>query len=151
MQNDEITIKIYAYMTRILLTAVFLFNVLLSVPLLHSCTKQINAEVKKRPTVNQPPVVSFIYPTNGSTVTGTITVRLNASSTVGIRSTGLMLTVNGFNCIFGNDIVAPYEFTWNTNSICLTNVLPGQQVTLRGSATDNNGVVRFNDIIVTKN
>ena len=111
------------------------------------------ASTGKKPgggTTSSGPTVSFASPVNGSTVTGTIVVKLNATSTVGIRSTGLMLTVNGFNCIFGNDTVAPYEFTWNTNAVCLKAVLPGQQVTLRGSATDNNGVVRYTDIVVTK-
>jgi Bacterial Ig domain len=96
------------------------------------------------------PVVSFISPVNGATVTGTIVVKIAASSTAGIKNTSLMQTVGTFNCLAGNDNTSPYEYTWNTGYICLTRVLPGQKVTLRASATDNNGNISFTDIVVTK-
>ncbi|MBI2729592.1 MAG: Ig-like domain-containing protein [Sphingobacteriales bacterium] len=96
------------------------------------------------------PAVSFIYPTNGATVTGTITVQIAASSAIGIKNTSLMQTVGTFNCLFGNDNTSPYEYVWNTNSLCTGAIAPGAQVKLRATATDNNGVISYTDIYVTK-
>ena len=96
------------------------------------------------------PTVSFIYPTNGSTVTGTINVQIAASSSLGIKNTSLMITVGTSNCLFGNDAIPPYEYSWNTNFSCLSAIAPGTQVTLRATATDNGGTTNYTDIIVTK-
>lgn len=96
------------------------------------------------------PSVSFISPANGSTVTGTINVQVAASSSVGIKSTSLMITVGTSNCLFANDATAPYEFSWNTNYTCLAPIAPGTKVTLRATATDNNGKTSYTDIAVTK-
>ena len=96
------------------------------------------------------PVVNFIYPTNGSLVTGTINVQLVASSSVGIKNTSLMITIGTSNCLFGNDAVAPYEYTWDTNYKCSSIIPSGTQVRLRATATDNNGIVSYTDIYVTK-
>lgn len=96
------------------------------------------------------PTVSFIYPTNGATVTGTITVQIAASSTAGITNTSLMQTVGTSNCLFGNDNTSPYEYTWNTNLLCFSSIAPGTQVTLRATATDGNGKTSYTDIVVTK-
>ncbi|MBI1780819.1 MAG: Ig-like domain-containing protein [Sphingobacteriales bacterium] len=96
------------------------------------------------------PVVSFTSPTNGSTVTGTITVQVSASSPVGIKNTSLMITVGTSNCLFGNDATSPYTYTWDTNSSCLTTIKAGTQVKLRATATDNNGTTNYTDITVTK-
>ncbi|MBI2729591.1 MAG: Ig-like domain-containing protein [Sphingobacteriales bacterium] len=96
------------------------------------------------------PTVSFLYPTNGSAVTGTITVKIAAASSVGIKNTSLMLTIGTSNCLFGNDATAPYEYVWNTNQSCLSAIAPGTQVKLRATATDNNGSISYTDIYVTK-
>lgn len=96
------------------------------------------------------PTVSFTYPTNGSTVTGTINVQVSASSSAGIRNTSLMITVGTSNCLFGNDATSPYTYTWDTNLSCLTQINPGTQVRLRATATDNNGTTNYTDITVTK-
>ena len=97
-----------------------------------------------------PPAVSFIYPTNGSTVTGTINVQIAASSSLGIKNTSLMITVGTSNCLYGNDAVAPYEYSWLTSQSCLTVIAPGQLVRLRATATDNGGTTNYTDITVTK-
>ncbi|MGE5107279.1 MAG: Ig-like domain-containing protein [Sphingobacteriales bacterium] len=96
------------------------------------------------------PSVNFIYPTNGSTVTGTITVQVAASSSLGIKNTALMITIGTSNCFFGNDAIAPYEYIWDSNYSCISKIAPGTQVTLRATATDNAGVTNYTDIIVTK-
>lgn len=96
------------------------------------------------------PVVSFTYPTNGSTVTGTITVQVSASAPAGIKNTSLMITVGTSNCLFGNDATSPYTYTWDTNFSCISPIAPGTQVKLRATATDNNGATNYTDITVTK-
>lgn len=96
------------------------------------------------------PTVSFIYPTTGSTVTGTISVQIAASSSLGIKNTSLMITIGTSNCLYGNDAIAPYAYSWNTNSSCLSTIAPGTQVTLRATATDNGGTTNYTDIVVTK-
>ncbi|HET9057902.1 MAG TPA: Ig-like domain-containing protein [Chitinophagaceae bacterium] len=100
--------------------------------------------------ITSKPTVSFIYPLNGNIVSGTIVIKISASSPIGIKNTSLIETVGTFNCLSGNDNTAPYEYTWNTDYICLTRVLPGQQVTLRATATDSAGNLNFTDITVTK-
>jgi hypothetical protein len=96
------------------------------------------------------PVVSFTSPTNGSIVTGTITVQVSASSAVGIKNTSLMITIGTSNCLFGNDATSPYTYTWDTNFSCISPIASGTQVKLRATATDNNGAISYTDITVTK-
>jgi Bacterial Ig domain len=96
------------------------------------------------------PTVSFIYPLNGTTVTGTINVQIAAASTIGIRNTSLMTTVGTSNCLFGNDATAPYSYIWDTNFNCITRIAPGTQVKLRATATDAAGATSFVDVTVTK-
>ena len=98
----------------------------------------------------QSPAVSFIYPANGAIVTGTINVQISASSSIGIKNTSLMITVGTNNCLFGNDAVAPYEYSWDTNYNCISYIPSGTQVKLRATATDNNGAISYTDIYVTK-
>ena len=98
----------------------------------------------------QKPTVSFIYPTNGSTVAGTINVQIAASASLGIKNTSLMITIGTSNCLFGNDAIAPYAYSWDTNFSCISAIAPGTQVTLRATATDNGGATNYTDIVVTK-
>ena len=98
----------------------------------------------------QPPTVSFIYPSNGTVVTGTISVQIAASSSIGIKNTSLMITVGTSNCLFGNDAIAPYAYSWDTNYNCISFIPSGTQVKLRATATDNNGTISYTDIYVTK-
>lgn len=96
------------------------------------------------------PVVSFISPVNGDVVTGIISVQIAASSSIGITNTSLMQTAGTFNCFYGNDNTYPYSYSWNTDYICTTKVLAGQQITLRATATDTKGNITYTDIVVTK-
>jgi Bacterial Ig domain len=96
------------------------------------------------------PTVSFISPVNGGTVTGFTTIKIAASSPYGISNTSLMQTIGTNNCLAGNDKIFPYEYNWNTDYICITRVLPGQQVTLRATAVDTKGNLSFADITVNK-
>ena len=58
------------------------------------------------------PVASISAPTNGSTVSGTVTVNVAASDNVGVSKVEFYL--NG--SVFGVIGAAPYSLTWNTTS-----------------------------------
>jgi hypothetical protein len=60
-----------------------------------------------------PPTVSITSPTNGSTVSGTITVSANASDNIGIA--GVQFLLNGSN-LGSEDTSSPYAVSWNTTS-----------------------------------
>ena len=60
-----------------------------------------------------PPSVAISSPAGGATVTGTVTVAVNASDNVGV--TRVDLRVNGITVASGN--VAPYNFNWNTTGV----------------------------------
>ncbi len=62
------------------------------------------------PPDNTPPNVAFTYPTNGSSVAGTITVTVNASDNVAVSKVELYKD----NVLFGTDTTSPYSFSWNT-------------------------------------
>ena len=142
-------------------TNLFLLAVTSSLFILAGCQKdslvpaqdQLELTGARKPgggTTSSPPVVSFIYPTSGATVTGTIKVQVAASSAVGISNTSLMITVGTSNCLFGNDATAPYEYIWDTNYNCISTIASGTQVKLRATATDTKGVISYTDIYVTK-
>lgn len=57
-----------------------------------------------------PPTVSFVTPTSGATVSGTISVQVAAGDNVGVASVSLSLD----GATFGTDTAAPYNFQWNT-------------------------------------
>lgn len=59
-----------------------------------------------------PPTVSIATPTGG-TVSGSVTVSVNASDNVGVAK--VSLAVNG--TVIASDMTAPYQFTWNSTSV----------------------------------
>ncbi len=59
-----------------------------------------------------PPTTSITSPTNGATVSGTITVAANASDSVGV--TRVELWVDGV--LTGSDTTSPYQISWNTTT-----------------------------------
>ena len=61
-----------------------------------------------------PPTVSMTAPTNGSTVSGSITVSANASDNVAVA--GVQFQLNGAN-LGAEDTVAPYSITWDTTTV----------------------------------
>src|SRR5690349_19435230 len=61
-------------------------------------------------TDSTPPVVSFTSPADGSTVSGSVSVAINASDNSGVSS----VTVSLDGSIVTSFAVAPYAFTWNT-------------------------------------
>ena len=60
-----------------------------------------------------PPTVSFTYPSNGASVSGSINVQVAASDNVGVAS--VSLKVDGV--LLGSDNTAPFAFTWNTPGV----------------------------------
>jgi len=74
------------------------------------------------------PVVALIYPENGDTVAGIVTIYTTATDNIGVAS--VQLLVNGV--ITATDNTSPYTFSWNTSS------LSGSQ-TLDVKATDRVG------------
>ncbi len=62
------------------------------------------------------PAVSVTAPTNGSVVTGTVSLTANATDNVGV--VGVQFRVNGTN-VGSEDTTAPYSVSWNTSSIAI--------------------------------
>ncbi|MBI4051151.1 MAG: M6 family metalloprotease domain-containing protein [Elusimicrobia bacterium] len=60
-----------------------------------------------------PPSVIITNPTNGSTVSGTISVSANASDNIGVA--GVQFKLDGVN-LGSEDTTAPYSTSWNTTS-----------------------------------
>jgi hypothetical protein len=60
-----------------------------------------------------PPTVSISSPTNGSTVSGTVSVSANASDDVGVA--GVQFMVDGAN-LGAEDTTGPYAISWNTTT-----------------------------------
>lgn len=75
-----------------------------------------------------PPTVSIASPTGG-TVSGSVTISVNASDNVGVAK--VSLAVNG--TVIAADSTAPYQFTWNSTSV------PNGSVKLAAIASDAAG------------
>jgi len=60
-----------------------------------------------------PPVVGFVSPGNGGSVTGNISISVSATDNTSVSS--VTLTVDGVAA--ATDTVSPYTFTWNTNAV----------------------------------
>ena len=65
------------------------------------------------PPDGQPPVVSVSSPTEGATVSGTVTVTANASDDVAVA--GVQFLLDGVN-LGSEDSSAPYSISWNTTT-----------------------------------
>ena len=59
------------------------------------------------------PTIIISSPVNGSTVEGTVSVSINASDNVGVKS--VSLSVDGTS--IGTASTAPYNFSWNTSTL----------------------------------
>ena len=57
-----------------------------------------------------PPVVNITSPSNGATVSGTVTITASASDNVGVTKVEFYIN----NTKVGEDTTAPYEYNWNT-------------------------------------
>jgi N-acetylneuraminic acid mutarotase len=60
------------------------------------------------------PTVSMTAPADGATVSGTVTLRANASDNIGVQ--GVQFLVNG-DPIGAEDTSAPYETAWNSQTV----------------------------------
>ena len=76
-----------------------------------------------------PPTVSSPAPSNGSTVTGSITVSANASDNVGVA--GVQFQLDGAN-LGSEDTTAPYALTWDTHDGGKWHAYPGGRRSRRG-------------------
>ena len=65
------------------------------------------------PVDTRPPTTSITSPSNGATVSGTITVTADASDNVGVTRVELYRD----NVLIGTDTSSPYEFAWNTTTV----------------------------------
>jgi hypothetical protein len=61
-----------------------------------------------------PPAISLTAPTNGSTVSGTVTVSANVTDNIGVA--GVQLKLDGAN-LGAEDTASPYSLSWNTASV----------------------------------
>jgi len=76
-----------------------------------------------------PPTVSLTSPTNGATVSGTISVTATASDNVGV--VGVQFKLDGVN-LGAEDATSPYSVTWDTTTA--TSASPVLTVTARDAA-----------------
>lgn len=60
-----------------------------------------------------PPLVNVTSPSNGATVSGTVTVTVNATDDVGVARVELLVDGNPV----ATDTAAPYEFAWNSEGV----------------------------------
>ncbi len=88
-----------------------------------------------------PPAVSITSPTNGATVSGSVSVAVTATDNVGVAS--VSLSVDG--TVKTTLTAAPYNFTWDASS-----VIDGTH-TLAATAKDANGNSSSYTITVAKN
>lgn len=88
-----------------------------------------------------PPAVNFITPSNGSSVSGTVGIEVNASDNVGVAS--VILDINGSH--FDSTTIAPYNFSWNAASVA------AGTYTLTATAKDGKGNSGSNTITVAVN
>jgi hypothetical protein len=87
-----------------------------------------------------PPVVSFVSPASGATVSGSVTLTASASDDREVL--GVQFLVDGIN-LGTEDTTAPWSRTWNAGSAA-----PGPHV-LRARARDAAGNVSVSEITVT--
>jgi hypothetical protein len=92
------------------------------------------------PPINQPPTVSITLPANGSTVSGTITVSVNASDPDGTVQNVKFDLPDGTSV---TDTAAPFSTTFNT-----TRVANGS-ATFRATASDNQDAHTTTSVTVT--
>jgi hypothetical protein len=85
-----------------------------------------------------PPSVTITSPSNGSTVSGTVSIQVSATDNVAVAS--VSLTVDGAN--IGTSTTVPYAFTWNATS--------GSH-TIVATAKDAAGNTSSNTITVSQN
>ncbi len=88
-----------------------------------------------------PPSVSITSPTNGSSVSSTITVGVSATDNLGVSS--VSFKVDG--TLVGTDNSAPYSFSWNTGTVA------SGTHTLLATASDAAGNINSSSIQVTVN
>lgn len=85
-----------------------------------------------------PPTVSINSPTNGASVSGTVSIQVSASDNVGVNS--VSLSVDG--AVIGTLTAAPYNFSWTVSS--------GTH-TITATATDAAGNSASNSISISQN
>jgi len=90
----------------------------------------------------QPPVVSVTSPTNGSAVSGTVTLSANASDDVAVA--GVQFQVDGVN-VGAEDTTAPYSVTWDSRLVSNTTH------TVKAIARDTSNNVASATVSVTVN
>ena len=88
-----------------------------------------------------PPVVGFVSPGNGASITGNVSISVSATDNTAVSS--VTLTVDGVAA--ATDTVSPYTFTWNTNA-----TLNGSH-TLAATALDGAGNSNISSISVIVN
>ncbi|MBI4948333.1 S8 family serine peptidase [Candidatus Berkelbacteria bacterium] len=86
-----------------------------------------------------PPTISLSSPTNGSTVSGTLSISVNASDNVGIKEVYTVL--DGTN--LGTDTSSPYSFSYDTKQ------KPNGTYSLQATAIDTSGNISSTTISVT--
>jgi len=80
----------------------------------HTTSAPVTVTVSNAPPPDTtPPTVSITSPSNGATVSATVTVAANASDNVGVA--GVQFRLDGVN-LGAEDTTAPYSVSWNTTT-----------------------------------
>ena len=90
---------------------------------------------------NQPPTISIVSPTNGSTVSGNITVSANAVDADGTVASVRFDLPDGTSAA---DTTAPFSTTFDT-----TKVADASGIVFKATATDNQGATATTTVTVT--
>src|SRR6267142_1189860 len=79
-----------------------------------SISVTVNNAPPPPPADTTPPTVSITFPGNGQAVSGTVTVKADASDNVGVA--GVQFSIDGNN-LGAEDTSAPYSVSWNTATV----------------------------------
>jgi len=71
------------------------------------------------PVDTTPPIVAIVAPTNGVTVSGTVTVSANATDNIGVTKVEFWIN----NKLTATVNSAPYSFNWNTRKLSGTQTI----------------------------
>jgi hypothetical protein len=88
-------------------------------------------------TTDDPPTVSISSPSNGATVSNTITVSANASDDNGVSKVEFFRN----NTLIGTDTSSPYSISWNTTTVSNADyILTARATDSTGQTTTSSGI-----------
>ncbi len=81
-----------------------------------------------------PPIVAIVAPTNGVTVSGTVTVSANATDNIGVTKVEFWIN----NSLAATATSSPYSFSWNTRKLSGTQTIVAKAFDAAGNTASSN-------------